>query len=67
MKVLFICNSSGSIIGFRGKLIEKMQECGHQISAIAFDDKCKEEIEQRDIEFFCLKDKNPITLSLIPV
>ena len=58
MKILFICNASGSILGFRGKLIEKMQQEVHTISAIAFDDKSKSAIEEKGVEFFCLEDKN---------
>lgn len=58
MRILLICNTSDSVIGFRKKLIEKMQENGHQVCAIAFDDKCREKIIEKNIDFYSLEDKN---------
>lgn len=61
MKILLICNTSESIIGFRGKLIEKLQNNGHIVSAVAFDNKRKEDVEKLGVEFYCLQDENRST------
>lgn len=58
MKILLICNTSGSIINFRKKLIEKLQEKSHTVCAVAFDEEFKEDIENRGVEFYSVNDKN---------
>ena len=58
MKILLICSKSSAISGFREKLIEKIQQLGHKVCALAFDDEHRNEIENRDIDFYYLKDAN---------
>jgi len=58
MKILLICSTSNSIIGFRKKLIEKLIENNHKIVAIAFDSKNKNQIESMGIEFYNVEDNN---------
>lgn len=57
-KILLLCTSSNTVIGFRKSLIEKLQSEGFDVSVIAFDDEHKAEIEKRNIRFYCLSDKN---------
>ena len=58
MRVLLICSKSGVVVNFRKKLIEKLQENGHSVCAIAFDRQHEEEIKRRGIEFYCCEDAN---------
>lgn len=58
MKILLVCSKSSVIIGFRKKLIEKMQEEGHQVCAIAFDNQHEQTIRERNIEFRYFNDAN---------
>ncbi len=58
MKILLLCSKSSVIINFRKKLIEKLQENGHQVCALAFDNEHEETIKERNIEFHCIKDAN---------
>ncbi len=57
-KVLLICVSSHNVMGFRKKLIEKLQSEGCEVSVIAFDDQYAEEIRRRGVAFYCLDDSN---------
>ncbi len=61
MKVLLICNTSGSIVTFRKSLIEKLQSEGCHVCAIAFDDENRDVIESRNIEFYTVPDANRST------
>ncbi len=57
-KILLLCSTSGSVVGFRKTLIEKLQSEGFDVSVIAFDSENKEEIEKRGVRFYCIEDKN---------
>lgn len=57
-KILLLCSTSGSVVGFRRTLIEKLKSEGFEVSVIAFDAEQKEEIEKRGIGFNCIEDKN---------
>lgn len=58
MKILLICSKSSAVVGFRKKLIERLQEYGHDIFAIAFDDEHKDIIKEKNIEFYHIADAN---------
>jgi glycosyltransferase involved in cell wall biosynthesis len=58
MKILLITPTSGQVIGFRAKLIEKLQNRGDTVSVLTFDDINKAEILKRGIDFHFVKDKN---------
>ncbi len=58
MKILLICNTSGSILTFRRTLILKLQNEGHKIAVIAFDDNNKDVIEGMGVEFYEVSDSN---------
>lgn len=57
-KILLICSTSASVIGFRKALIEKLQSKDFSVSVIAFDKRYKDDIESRGIKFFCINDQN---------
>ena len=58
MKVLLLCVTTNVVIGFRKKLIESMQEMGHEVSVITFDREHEDLIKSRGIHFYCLEDSN---------
>ena len=58
MKILLLCSKSSVVVGFRKKLIEKLQENGHQVCALAFDNEHEETIRERNIEFHYFNDAN---------
>ena len=58
MKVLLLCVTTNVVIGFRKKLIESMQELGHEVSVITFDREHEDLIRSRGIGFYCLEDSN---------
>lgn len=58
MKILLICSKSNVIVNFRKKLIEKFQEYGHDVCAIAFDNEHEDIIKKRNIEFYHFEDAN---------
>ena len=58
MRILLICSKSGVVVNFRRKLIEKLQENGHQVCAIAFDNQHEQTIKERNIEFRYFEDAN---------
>ena len=58
MKILLLCSKSSVVINFRKKLIEKLQENGHQVCALAFDNEHEETIRERNIEFHYFNDAN---------
>ncbi len=58
MKILLVCSKSSVVVGFRKKLIEKLQELGHQVCALAFDKEHEETIKSRNIEFHYFSDAN---------
>ena len=57
-KVLIIVPVSFNIVYFRAKMIEKLLSLGHSVSAIAFDDKYKNEISSKNVNFYSLKDSS---------
>lgn len=57
-KVLLICTTSNSVVGFRASIIEKFQSEGFDVSVIAFDDTHKAEIEEKNIKFYNISDSN---------
>ena len=57
-KILFICNTSHSVITFRKKMVMKMVENGYAVSVVAFDDEYKTELESLGVTFYLLQDKN---------
>lgn len=58
MKILLLCSKSSVVVGFRKKLIEKLQSLGHQVCALAFDNQKEEIIKERNIEFYYFNDAN---------
>lgn len=58
MKILLLCSKSSVVINFRKKLIEKLQENGHQVCALAFDNEHEKAIKERNIEFHYFNDAN---------
>ena len=58
MKILLLCTTSNSIIGFRKGLIEKLQAEGHEIFAAAFDEDNKDLILSRKINFYNVENAN---------
>ncbi|MBO5286896.1 MAG: glycosyltransferase family 4 protein [Clostridia bacterium] len=58
MKVLLVCSKSSVVKNFRKKLIEKLQELGHDVSAVAFDRQNEEIIRERGVDFYCCNDSN---------
>lgn len=57
-KILLLCSTSASVKGFRKRLIEKLQNNNFSVSVIAFDKKYRDDIEKRNIKFFCINDQN---------
>lgn len=57
-KILLFCTSSASIITFRKTFIEKLQKENYQVTAVAFDNERKEDVEKLGVEFICLEDQN---------
>ena len=57
-KILLICTQSNQICGFRKSLIKKFQEKGLAVSAVAFDDYEKAEIDKMGIDFYCINNAN---------
>ncbi len=57
-KILLLCSTSESVVGFRKTLIKKLQDENYDVSVIAFDAENKEEIEKKNILFYCIEDKN---------
>lgn len=58
MKILLITPTSEQVVGFRKNLIEYLQKEKYDVSVLAFDDKFRNEIEDRNIDFHCIEDKN---------
>lgn len=57
-KILLITPTSGQVIGFRAKLIETLQQNGYEVSVLTFDREREQEIESKNIKFYCVEDKN---------
>ena len=57
-KILLITPTSGQVIGFRAKLIETLQQNEYEVSALTFDREREQEIESKNIKFYCVEDKN---------
>lgn len=58
MKIIFINNTSDSVINFRLSLIKKFLEEGWQVSVICGDACRKEEIMQIGCDFYCVEQNN---------
>lgn len=58
MKILLITPTSEQVVGFRKNLIEHLQKEKYDVSVLTFDDKFRNEIEDRNIDFHCIEDKN---------
>lgn len=58
MKVLLITPTSQQVLLFRAYLIKKLQANGFDVAVLTFDDENKEEILDKNIEFYCISDKN---------
>jgi len=58
MRILLVCSKSSVVVNFRKKLIEKLQELGHQVCALAFDNEHEETIKERGVEFHYFPDAN---------
>lgn len=57
-KVLLICGSSQTVITFRMGLIERLKENGYEVSVIALDETCKQDILERQIDFHSVNAQN---------
>lgn len=57
-KILLICTQSNQICGFRKSLIETLQANDFCVSAIAFDDRERLQIEKMGVNFFCINGAN---------
>ena len=58
MKYLLITTNSDSVINFRSKFIQYLQNQGHQVVVIAQDDYRSEEIKAIGCLFYCVKQDN---------
>lgn len=58
MKILLACSNSSVVVTFRKRLIEKLQELGHEVCALVFDTQYEEEIKKLGVEFYCCNDAN---------
>lgn len=58
MNILFICTKSNQIITFRKSLIKELQNRGAVISAIAFDEDYKEQVNAMGVNFYCVPAAN---------
>lgn len=58
MRVLLICPNSSVFIRFRKKLIKKLQDLGHTVCGLGFDNEYEEEIKELGVEFYYFNDAN---------
>lgn len=58
MRVLLICPNSSVFIRFRKKLIKKLQDLGHTVCGLGFDNEYEEEIKALGVEFHYFNDAN---------
>ncbi len=58
MKYLLITTSSRSVINFRSSFIKHLKEKNNEIVVISQDDEMKNEIEKKDVKFYCVKGNN---------
>ena len=58
MKYLLITTSSRSVINFRSSFIKHLKEKNNEIVVISQDDEMKNEIENMDVKFYCVKGNN---------
>ncbi len=57
-KILLITPTSVQVVGFRAKLIETLQKNENEVSVLTFDREREQEIESKNIKFYCVEDKN---------
>ena len=58
MRALLICPNSSVFIRFRKKLIKKLQDLGHTVCGLGFDNEYEEEIKALGVEFHYFNDAN---------
>ncbi len=58
MRILLICPKSSVFINFRKKLIHKLQELGHTVCGLAFDNEREGEVRDLNVEFYHFNDAN---------
>lgn len=58
MKIMIICTNSKSILWYRVPLIKKWQSLGHEVLVVAFDDECKQKIQEMGVAFCSIEDAN---------
>ena len=58
MHFLFICTQSNQIITFRKPLIAELQNRGNKVSAIAFDEDYKEQVNAMEVDLYCVPAAN---------
>lgn len=56
MKILLITPTSSTVINFRLQLIDYLKKQDNEVEVLTFDDERKEEVLQKNIKFFCIKD-----------
>lgn len=57
-KILLICGGSQTVTTFRMGLIERLKENGYEVSVIALDETCKQDILERQIDFYSVDTPN---------
>ena len=58
MRILLICPKSSVFLSFRKNLILRLNELGHKVIGIGFDNEYEEEIKKLNVEFHYFKDAN---------
>ena len=58
MRILLICPKSSVFINFRKKLIERLQELGHTVCGLAFDNERENEVKALNVELYHINDAN---------
>ena len=58
MHILFICTTSNQIITFRKSLIKELQNRGNKVSAIAFDEDYKAQVNEMGVDLYCVSAAN---------
>lgn len=58
MKILLVCTRSRVLVNFRKKLIEKLQENGHEVCGLAFDRENEELLKERGVKLYSFSDAN---------
>lgn len=68
-KIVLICGATYSVVKFRYDLVQKMKQCGFEVSIIALDNKYVDEINTWGVNFYCINSNsrsvNPIEKLLL--